>query len=100
MKMLAKNPFKKIKLKNQSPFRDRLNIQQVKQLYDSDFSLIPTQKLYRDIFLLSVFTGLAYKGLMALVPSNLTAATGGNIKLTLSRTKTGVPTETILSNTH
>jgi site-specific recombinase XerD len=49
--LLVKNPFKKIKLKNQSPIRDRLDIQQIKLLHELEFIEYPSRRLYRDFFL-------------------------------------------------
>lgn len=69
--LIEKNPFKSIKLKTRSPKRERLNITQLKQLRNLDLSKFPTQRIYRDIFLWSVFTGLANKDAMSLDTSNL-----------------------------
>lgn len=94
--LLLKNPFKKVRLKNRSPQRDRLDISQIKQLYDLQFEKIPTQKLYRDLFLFSSFTGLAFNDLMNLTQSNLTFVNNSEIKLLIKRVKTGIITEVIL----
>jgi integrase len=94
--LLSSNPFKKIKLKSKSAPRGRLDISQVKQLYDLDLSAFPTQQIYREMFLFSVFTGLAYADASALKKSNLNLMKDGNTRLFIQREKTDVITEMIL----
>lgn len=93
---LESNPFKAVKLKHKSPRKDRLTIFQVKQLLELNLDQFPNQKVYRDIFLFSVFTGLANKDAMSLKDSNLETRTEGNVKLFIRRTKTDVHTESFL----
>lgn len=92
---LPSNPFKRIKLKNQSPAKDRLTIHQVKKLKEINLKSCPTQELYRDIFLFSVYTGLSYVDYMNLKPSNLSKC-GMDTKLSTKRQKNGQPVEQIL----
>lgn len=93
---LESNPFKAVKLKHKSPKKDRLTIFQVKQLLELNLDQFPNQKIYRDIFLFSVFTGLANKDAMSLKYSNLGTRTDGNVKLLIRRIKTDVHTESFL----
>ncbi len=93
--MLA-NPFKKLKLRNRSPQRGRLDIHQVKAIYDLDLREFRTQQIYKDIFLFSVYTGLAYTDASNLKQTNLTVMGDGNIKLLIKRAKTDVITEMVL----
>jgi site-specific recombinase XerD len=93
---LESNPFKAVKLKHKSPKKDRLTIFQVKQLLELNLDQFPNQKIYRDIFLFSVFTGLANKDAMSLKYSNLEIRTDGNVKLLIRRIKTDVHTESFL----
>ncbi|RYE27182.1 MAG: hypothetical protein EOP48_34625, partial [Sphingobacteriales bacterium] len=94
---MEKNPFKVLKLKHKSPRRDRLTIGYVKALHDLNLSNFPAQRAYRDIFLFSVFTGLAYKDAITLKKSNLEVRKDGNIKLHIKRSKTDIQTESFLT---
>ena len=87
-KQLDKNPFKILKLKTRSPERDRLNSTQVQQLYNINLQSNPSLEVYRDIFLFSVYTGLAYKDAINLKYKDLTKVTERDIRLTLKREKT------------
>jgi integrase len=94
--LLIKNSFKEIKLKSQSPLKPKLNIQQIKELYNLDLSRLAVQQIHRDIFLFSVFTGLSYCDAMKLKQSDLTIIEGGDIKLSLYRKKSEVLAEMVL----
>lgn len=94
--ILLANPFKKIKLKSRSGQRGRLDINQIRQIYFLDLKHFPTQQLYRDLFLFSVFTGLAYADASLLKQSDLNIMRDGNIRLLKQREKTDVVTEMIL----
>lgn len=93
---LEKNPFKIIKLKHRSARRGRLSIHEVKRLAALDLTNFEAQKTYRDIFLFSVFTGLAYHDVMELKKTDLQPMVSGEVKLKTDRTKTGVQTELFL----
>ncbi len=56
------NPFKKVRLRNSRSQRARLDIHQIKSIYGLDLQSHPTQRIYRDLFLFSAFTGLVKKG--------------------------------------
>lgn len=94
--LLLTNPFKKIKLKSRSGQRGRLDIHQIRKIYDLDLSNFPTQQIYKDMFLFSVFTGLAYADASALKQSDLNIMGDSNIRLFKKREKTDVITEMIL----
>lgn len=94
--LLRKNPFKMVKIKTKSPRREKLSLDQVEKISKLDLNPWPYLPLYRDIFLFSVFTGLAYHDAMALTWSNLEERNDGNIKLRISRQKTDVITECFL----
>jgi len=93
---LTKNPFKLVKIKTKSPRRERLTIQQVKDIYRLDLIHYPFQEIYRDIFLFGVFTGLAYKDAMTLTWKNLEQRENNNLKLSLRRIKSDIITESFL----
>lgn len=94
--LLIKNPFKLVKIKTKSPKRERLTIQQVKDVFQLDLGHYPAQEIYRDIFLFGVFTGLAYKDAMSLTWKNLETRANDNLKLSLKRIKSDIITESFL----
>jgi integrase len=94
--LLAKNPFKSLKLKTRSPHRARLNIIQLKQIVDFDLSKWSNLVIYRDIFLFSIYTGLAFQDLINLTRSNLTFYDDGEVLLIINRQKTDIVTEQYL----
>lgn len=96
LEILKRNPFKLVKIKTKSPRRERLTIEQVAKIHFFDFQDTPYQQLYRDIFLFSVYTGLAYHDLMSLTWSNLEQKKDGSFKLVINRQKTDVITECFL----
>jgi site-specific recombinase XerD len=95
--LLLSNPFKKIKLKSKSEQRGRLDINQVRKIHELDLSDFPTQQQYRDIFLFSIFTGLAYADSSTLKQSDFNTMRDGNVRLLKKREKTDVITEQILT---
>ncbi|MBL7699864.1 MAG: site-specific integrase [Chitinophagaceae bacterium] len=94
--LIERNPFKSIKLKNRSPQRQRLSVNEVVALYKLDLSDFPVQSVYRDIFMFSIYTGLAYHDAMNLQSAGINKRPDGDIKLNLARAKTGVFTESFL----
>jgi integrase len=92
------NHFKKIKLKNISPDKEKLSIYQVKSLYNGDNKLTSKQIIYRDIFLFSVFTGLAYQDAAELKKGRLIKDDKGNIMLSSNRIKTNERYQQYLSD--
>jgi integrase len=94
--LLDKNPFKIVKLKHRSPRRGRLSIDEIVSIVRLDLNRLPAQKIYRDIFLFSAYTGLAYNDVIGLKTGNLHHLPSGEVKLTVDRTKTDVQTELFL----
>lgn len=94
--LMSDNPFKKIKLANRSPIRARLDIHQVRLIYELNLRDFPTQQIYRDMFMFSIFTGLAYADASNLKKNDLFKSAGGAIRLYLKRAKTEIITEMIL----
>jgi integrase len=94
--LISSNPFKKIKLKSKSKQRYRLDINQVRLIYQLDLREFPTQQLYKDMFLFSVFTGLAYADASNLKQTDINKMKDGNYRLFLKRKKTDVITEMVL----
>lgn len=94
--LIPLNPFKKIRLKNRSAQRGRLDISQVKKIYELDLREFRTQQPYKDMFLFSVFTGLSYADATKLKQTDLNRTGDGNIRLFTRREKTDIITEMIL----
>jgi site-specific recombinase XerD len=94
--LLEKNPFKVIKLKNRSPKKPRLTIHQVKALIDLDLARFPRLEAYRDLFLFTCFTGLAYEDAHNLIYADLITAGKSDVKMYISREKTDILTEVVL----
>ena len=94
--ILGANPFKGIRLKNKSPLRDRLTIDQVKKLWELDLSNNSYLAVYRDIFLFSVFTGLAYQDAMNLKKTDIVAYDNDNLCIKIRRQKTDITTEVVI----
>lgn len=94
--LLTKNPFKLVKIKTKSPRRERLTIQQAKDIFKVALQHYPVLEIYRDIFLFSAFTGLAYKDSMLLTWENLETRMNNNLKLTIKRVKSDIITESFL----
>jgi site-specific recombinase XerD len=94
--LLEKNPFKTFKLKARSPQKPRLTVSHVKALLELDLTKYPRLIPYRDLFLFSCFTGLAYEDAHNLTYSDLLSVGKSDIKIHLSREKTDILTEVVL----
>ena len=95
--IISKNPFKQVKIKTKSSRKERLTIDQIKVIRNLNLDRWRHLYIYRDIFLFSVYTGLAYHDAMDLNWSNLEKKSDGNIKLSINRIKTSVITECFLT---
>lgn len=94
--LLDKNPFKVVKLKNRSPKKPRLTISQVQELISLDLTKYPRLIAYRDLFLFTCFTGLAYEDAHNLSYSDIIKAGKEDLKVYISREKTDILTEVVL----
>ncbi|WP_276501213.1 tyrosine-type recombinase/integrase [Terrimonas pollutisoli] len=94
--LLPSNHFKAVKIKTKSPRRERLTSFQISQLYNLTTQLLPHLHLYKDIFLFSVYTGLAYHDAMSLTQKDIEKRPDDSQKLLINRKKTGVITECFL----
>ncbi len=96
--LISRNPFKEIVLKKKSPRKPKLNINQVRTIFKASFLFSESLTVCKDIFLFSVFTGLAYKDCFDLTQNNISKYIDGSIKLSIDRAKSGVLTELFLVN--
>ncbi|OFY83701.1 MAG: hypothetical protein A3F72_12880 [Bacteroidetes bacterium RIFCSPLOWO2_12_FULL_35_15] len=84
----SRNFFKKIKLSNTTPEGETLTPFQVKLLYHGNGKLTSNLILYKDIFLWSVFTGLAYHDAANLKRDKISHQENNEFRLTEKRGKT------------
>ena len=91
--LIAKNPFKSIKLNHKSQAKPKLNVHQVKAIYCADLSNLPALETYRDIFLFSVYTGLAYSDIMTLTKNHIFQLKNNQWKISKNRFKTNILAE-------
>lgn len=95
---IPRNPFLGIKLKAQSRYREKLNSHEIKAIHQFNFSEFPTLDKVRDIFMFSVFTGLAYHDSMTLKKNQLQQWEEKGLYINLQRTKTLVETRQFIVN--
>jgi integrase/recombinase XerD len=95
--LLSSNSFKCIRLKNKSPRKPRLAIEQVNLIMKNENLLSEKLMTYKDLFLFALFTGLSYKDCMELTKDNLIACGNDEIKLSINRYKTDQLTEQYLT---
>lgn len=94
--LLQKNPFKVVKLKHRSPQKPRLGVSQINALMALDLRGFARLEAYRDLFLFSCFTGLAYEDAHNLTPIDLINVGRDESKIYLNREKTDILTEVFL----
>lgn len=94
-KLITYNPFKKIKNTNTSVPRKKLNPDQIRSIFNADFSSIPVLNTYRDLFVFSAITGLSYIDTVTLKKSSLYTA-NNSLCLLINRTKTSQVTQMFL----
>ena len=91
--IITKNPFKSIKLNHKSQAKPKLSIHLVKAIYCADLKDTPILGTYRDIFMFSVFTGLAYSDIMSLTKNHIVQIKNNQWKISKNRFKTDILTE-------
>jgi site-specific recombinase XerD len=94
--LIMRNPFKEIKVRNRSPFRQKMNISEISKWYQYDLNAFPTQDIYRDIYFFSFLTGLAYSDIATLSHSHLLPIESGELLLKKARQKTNEIIEVVL----
>lgn len=97
-KLIEKNYFKSIKLKNESPRKPSLTIDRLKALFDLKVGLSYRDELSRDLIFFSSITGLAYADTLFLPKSCLEYKESGEVKLDTSRIKTKVFVQQFLTS--
>lgn len=94
--ILTKNYFKSIKSRNKSPQRSKMTISQVVAWHEGDVQNFRSFEFYKDLYMFSIYTGLAYSDIMSLNKSHLISLANDGIMLKKNRHKTDELTEIIL----
>jgi len=81
------NPFDGVSLSKKYSPKPKLNINEVRRIFDLDLSRNKTLSIYRDLFAFSIMTGLAYKDLMS-IKKNVFFADKNGLLLDTTREKT------------
>jgi integrase len=87
--ILEKNPFKKVRFKFQHQQKPRLTPEEIFKIASYDLKENRSLEVYRDLFLFSIYTGLAYADSHDLKRNNITQTKDGYL-LTTSRLKTKI----------
>lgn len=90
--IIKSNPFNPIKLKSQSPKREKLNTIEIKRLITTDLEYNPRLDRARKIFVFSIYTGLAYADAMKLKKKELIQNSDNDLYFEVKRKKTNVET--------
>jgi site-specific recombinase XerD len=94
--LIRTNPFKNLKLTNKCGTRAKLSIHQINQIQNMDISYSAVFEIYRDIFMFSVFTGLAHCDIFNLSMKDIQVMKDDNLKISKQRHKTDILTEVCL----
>ncbi len=94
--LIVRNPFKGLKLKTQAPPRQKLSSEEVKALFNYELKEFSTLDKVRDIFMFSVFTGLAYADAIGLRKNEMQNWKNNEYYIHLNRAKTNVETRQFL----
>ena len=87
--ILEKNPFKKVRYRFQHVQKPRLTPEEIFKIASCDLRENRSLEVYRDLFLFSIYTGLAYADAHDLKRNNITPTKDGYL-LTVSRLKTKI----------
>lgn len=94
--LIVRNPFKGLKLKTQAPPRQKLSSEEVQALFNCELKEFSTLDKVRDIFMFSVFTGLAYADAIGLRKNEMQNWKNNEYYIHLNRAKTNVETRQFL----
>ena len=86
---LDKDPFKLFECKIEKIERDHLTEEEIQRIRDKEFASERLDNV-RNIFVFSIFTGLAYVDVANLTKSNIVTGVDGKLWLSMARTKTKV----------
>ncbi len=95
IELLNKNPFKKLRMQTKSPKRAELTIEEINALIKIDLTQDPKLDIYRDLFLFSSFTGMAYSDVYNLRKIDIKEE-NGELTILKNRQKTDEPIQQVL----
>lgn len=95
IELIHRNPFKKLRMQTKSPKRAELNIDEINALIKIDLSQDAKLDIYRDLFLFSAFTGMAYSDVYNLRKSDIQEE-NGELTILKNRQKTDEPIQQVL----
>lgn len=95
IELLNKNPFKKLRMQTKSPKRAELTIDEINALIKLDLTQSPKLDIYRDIFLFSALTGMAYSDVYHLKKIDIKEENGEKT-IHKNRQKTDEPIQQVL----
>jgi site-specific recombinase XerD len=87
-KWISSNPFTEFKCAYKQPIRPYLTEAEIEQLYSTAFSSSKLRKV-RDLFILQIYSGLAYADMQSLSKTNIEVGVDGKQWIVLNRLKTG-----------
>ena len=95
IELLVKNPFKKLRMQTKSPKKAELTIDEINALIKLNLTKDPKLDIYRDLFLFSTFTGMAYSDVYNLNKSDIREE-NGELTIHKNRQKTDEPIHQVL----
>lgn len=95
IELIHKNPFKKLRMQTKSPKKAELNVDEINALIKIDLSQAPKLDIYRDLFLFSAFTGMAYSDVYNLKKTDIKEE-NGELTILKNRQKTDEPIQQVL----
>lgn len=94
--LIINHPFINIKICQTSEKSPSLTMQEIKNIYDIDFSQNPTLELVKDIFLFMVYTGLSITDTLTLSTNVVKEVCNGRYLLDTTRVKTKMQVRQII----
>ncbi len=91
------NPFDGMRIKIQHKVKQKLNIIEIKRLYEADLKDRPVLEVSRDLFLFQCFSGMAYTDMMNLKPIQIVMISNEQKSFTYVRQKTKIEATVIVN---
>lgn len=95
--LINRNPFKTIRIKIEHKRKEKLNINQVKEIFEKDLSKSPLLEKCRNIFLFQIFSGLSFSDMINLKQNQFVGIASGRRKFTTFRGKTNQEVQQIVN---
>lgn len=91
------NPFEDLKISFEHKKKQKLNISELKKMYDYDLSSNSSLELCRDLFLFQAFTGFAYIDMVGIRQNQVIETTSKDYTIVYHRQKTAIEGQIILN---